>query len=58
MRSRLDLGGRSSFRRILANARIYPSLPKYDEIEVGHIRKMVRSLLIEDCARKEIETLR
>jgi len=46
------------FRRILANGRTYPSLPKHDEIEVGHIRKMARHLGIEDCARKHIEAMR
>ena len=30
----------------------YPSLPKYSEIEAGHIRKMSRALGIYDCAKK------
>jgi hypothetical protein len=46
------------YRRILANGRVYPDLPKYDEIENGHVRRMVRHLGIADCAKKEIETLR
>jgi hypothetical protein len=46
------------FRRIMANGRTYPSLPKYDEIEVGHVRKMARHLGIENCAKQHIETMR
>jgi hypothetical protein len=42
------------FRRILANDRTYPALPKNDDIEVGHIRKMARHLGILDCAKKEL----
>jgi hypothetical protein len=30
----------------------YPSLPKFDNIELGHLRKLVRFFQIEDCARK------
>ena len=33
----------------------YRSLPKFDSIEYGHIRKMVRFLYIsEDCAHKHL----
>ena len=45
------------FRRIFANGRTYPTLPKADEIEVGHIRKMARHLGIADCAKKELPAL-
>lgn len=36
----------------------YPSLPKFDNIEHGHIRKMVRFLGIStDCAAKHLPTV-
>jgi hypothetical protein len=31
---------------------IYPSFPKHDEVEEGHVRKMARVLGILECARK------
>lgn len=34
------------------NGRVYPSIPKFDNIEVGHIRKMARHFGILDCAKK------
>lgn len=30
----------------------YPSLPKYEEVEAGHVKKMCRALGIYDCAKK------
>ena len=30
----------------------YPSLPKYDEVEAGHVKKMARTLGIYECAKK------
>jgi len=37
------------------NGRKYPSLPKYKNLELGHIRKMVRHLGIDQqCAAKHI----
>jgi hypothetical protein len=30
----------------------YPSLPKFDKIEVGHIKKMARHFGILDCVKK------
>jgi hypothetical protein len=30
----------------------YPSLPKYNEVEAGHVKKMTRSLGIYECAKK------
>lgn len=42
-------------RVISYGALTYPSLPKFDNIEYGHIRKMVRFLAIsEDCAHKHL----
>jgi len=32
--------------------RVYRDLPKFDEIELGHIRKMSRHLGIYECAKK------
>jgi len=29
----------------------YPSLPKFDNIELGHVKKMARHLGILDCAK-------
>lgn len=41
------------FRRVLCNGKIYRTLPKYDAIERGHIRSMVRFLDINrECAQK------
>ena len=34
------------------NKLTYPSLPKADKIELGHIRKMARHFGILDCAKK------
>jgi len=40
-------------RVVTFNKKAYPSLPKFDNIELGHIRKMVRHLGIDwECARK------
>jgi hypothetical protein len=40
-------------RLITFNNKAFRDLPKYDDIEIGHIRKMVRHLGIDkDCARK------
>ncbi len=40
-------------RVIHFGGKVYPSLPKFDDIEHGHIRKMVRFLGIDvDCASK------
>jgi len=44
------------FRMVKFNGKVYPTLPKADTIELGHIRKMIRSLEIDrDCARKYIQ---
>jgi hypothetical protein len=40
-------------RVVIFNRKVYPSLPKFDDIELGHIRKMVRFLGIDkECAKK------
>lgn len=40
------------------NGKVYRGLPKHKEIELGHIRKMVRYLEIDrDCAKKYIDNL-
>jgi hypothetical protein len=45
-------------RVVVFNGRTYPSLPKFDKIELGHIRKMVRHLQINrDCASKYVPQL-
>lgn len=37
---------------IFYNGLFYPSLPKYDEIEEFHERKIGRTFKIEDCVKK------
>jgi hypothetical protein len=40
-------------RVIKYNGHVFPSLPKFDNIELGHVRKMVRHLGIDwECASK------
>jgi hypothetical protein len=40
-------------RVIKYNSKVFPSFPKFDSIELGHIHKMVRHLGIDkDCAKK------
>jgi len=40
-------------RRIKYSGKVYVSLPKFDSIELGHVRKMVRYLEIDmECARQ------
>lgn len=40
-------------RRVEWAGKLFPDLPKYDDIQIGHIRKMVRHLGIDkDCARR------
>jgi hypothetical protein len=40
------------------NGRSFPNLPKYPEIQIGHVRKMARSLGIVECARQQLPQLR
>lgn len=39
--------------KIQYNGRTYGALPKFDNIEKGHVRKMARHLGILDCAKKQ-----
>jgi len=39
--------------RVKWNGQCFPDIPKFDDIQIGHIRKMVRHLGInKDCAKK------
>jgi hypothetical protein len=39
-------------RRVEFNGKVFRDVPKFDDIEIGHIRKMVRHLGInKDCAK-------
>jgi len=45
-------------RVITYNGRTYRTLPKADDIEANHIKKLVRHLMIElECARKHFGSL-
>jgi len=40
-------------RRVAYNGKVFPDVPKFDDIQIGHIRKMVRHLGInQECARQ------
>ncbi len=39
-------------RRVEFDGKVFRDLPKHDDIELGHIRKMCRHLGIYDCAKK------
>jgi hypothetical protein len=43
---------RTHFRFVRWNGIVFPTLPKHDDIYLGHIRKMARTLGILDCAKK------
>ena len=46
------------FRVISWNGQTYHAFPKLDNIEIGHIRKMVRTLGIsKECANRHIPKL-
>lgn len=40
------------FRRVKFGSLFYPSLPKHKNIEVLHIKKMIRHFGIQECAAK------
>jgi hypothetical protein len=40
------------FRMVTFMGRVFPTLPKHAQIELGHIRKMVRFFGIQECAAK------
>lgn len=45
-------------RVVTYNGRVYRKFPKHDNIELGHIRKMIRYLAIDkDCAATYIQNL-
>jgi hypothetical protein len=39
-------------RVVAFNNRVYPSLPKFQNLEIGHIRKMARHFGILSCAQQ------
>ena len=43
------------FYMVKFNDRVFPTLPKYSDVEIGHVRKMVRHLKIDrECARQYV----
>jgi hypothetical protein len=44
-------------RVITFNDKTYRSLPKFDKIELGHLRKLARYLGILECLKKHIQGL-
>lgn len=47
------------FWRITYKGKTYPSFPKHEQVEVGHIRKVLRHLEIDmECAKKHLSILR
>jgi hypothetical protein len=48
-----DIRRTTHARRVAWNGKLFPDLPKFDDIQIGHIRKMVRHLGIKkECAEK------
>ena len=46
------------FLKVQYKGKTFPALPSYNNIELGHIRKMVRTLEInKECANKHIPGL-
>jgi len=46
-------------RVITYNGRTYRTLPKFDELEASHVRKMVRHLFIDvNCASKHLAVIK
>ena len=43
---------KTHFRIIRYNGLTYPTFPKHDQVEEGHVRKMARTFYILDCARR------
>lgn len=48
---------KTHFRIVFWNGKTYTSLPKHDNIEVGHIRSMVRFFGIMECAKTHLPIL-
>jgi hypothetical protein len=44
-------------RVISHNGKLFRTFPKFDKIELGHIRKLVRYLGIMECAKGQIPAL-
>ena len=45
-------------RVVTHNGKVYRSLPKFDNLELGHIRKMVRYLEIDrECAKRHVPNI-
>lgn len=43
---------------LMWNKQTYPSFPKKKDVAVGHIRKMLRHLVVDmDCAKKHLDVL-
>jgi hypothetical protein len=46
---------RNHFRFVRWRALVFPSLPKHDNIHLGHIRKLARAFGILACAKAFLE---
>lgn len=44
-------------RVISYNGKTYRTMPKFPEVELGHIRKMARYLQIMECAKRHLAQL-
>ena len=44
-------------RRVHFNGKVFPDLTKFDNIELGHVKKMCRHFGILECAKKHIPAL-
>ena len=42
---------KTHFRFVYLGSIVFPSLPKHDNIYLGHVRKLARTLGILDCAK-------
>ena len=43
---------------IMYGKRTFPSFPKHDRVDVGHIKRMIKHLGIDmDCARQHLKVL-
>jgi hypothetical protein len=42
---------RNHFRFVRWRGVVFPTLPKHDNIEIGHIKKMARTFGVLDCAK-------
>ena len=45
-------------RVVYANGKVYPTLPKYDQLAIGHVKSLIRNLGIDaDCVKKYLPAL-